>query len=299
MKSLSVMIAVVLFGTVAAWGQQSGSRSGAFSVDAGDSGNPADRAPSTWISAARARHQFYMQARVQNPRQGLAPGTIEGLDTPEGTTGGSTPLGGLLDLVSQFGGLTGSGGTLGSLLGTVTGGDTGSVTATTGGTTVTGSTGGGATLEDLLRLRDELTGGSSGTQKSLDRAQSTAQTPLYETREATGGIGRLPKPDQFAQSVDTDRKFVARWAEQMVQTIFASLAIGFQSRDFVNYLTDALRPIFFPQTTAGSDTSGDGAASSDSGATDDGSGTSEEPGGGIEDLDPSGGDTGDDSGSII
>jgi len=233
-------------------------------------GSVRDRAPGTWITAARERHQTINNARVNAARGGERAGTFDGYDTDgETTTSDSSSSGGLsdlLDLLNQLGGI-GSIGDLEDLLGNLTGG---SSSTTIGGSSTTGGT---MTIEDLLRLEEQLLGGSSSSSssKSSSRAQS------LETRDGSGAIGRLPKIESRAQTSDDDRKFVARWAESMVDTFFTALAVGMQSRDFINFLEDQLRPIFFPSST------------------DDDSDESSGSGGGIEDLNPTDGGSGSDS----
>ena len=235
-------------------------------------GNITARGPSTWVDAARLRHQQLIDARVNTPRGGGVAGTLEGLDgSGSGSSTSTSDLGSLLDLVTQLGGTS----DLSGLLDAVTTGGT-----TTTGTT-TGTSGSGMTIADLLALRDSLLGGNS---KEIDRSQSVAATQSYETRDGSGAIGRLPKIEPRAQSSTTDdRKFVVRWADRMVQTVFTALSVGFNSSAFIDFLKDGLRPIMFPPAQTSED-GGDGGDGSDTG-------------GGIEDLNPSGG--GGDSGSIV
>jgi hypothetical protein len=148
----------------------------------------------------------------------------------------------LLNLVTQYG--LGSSGDLSGLIDGLS------------GTTGSSTSGSGMSIEDLLRLRDQLQGtsGTSGTSgntstyssKTDSRSQLVTTAASYETRDGSGAIGRLPKIEARSQTTTTpdERRFVARWAEQMSRTVFAALTVGFSSQDFVTLLKDALRPIF-------------------------------------------------------
>ena len=279
MKRVLIAVMIVSLGwTATTWAQQS------------DTTEPSDVRPSAWVNAARARHQVINDARVNAARGGERPGTFEGYD---GNAGSSfTNTGGLSSLLDLAGMFTGSGSlnNITSLLGNL--GGSGGTGATSTGGSPSGSTTGGSqyTIEDLLRLRDAMQGNS--TSKESSRAQSS--TISYETRSGSGGIGRLPKIDSLAQSLDgQDRSFGARWADRMAQTLFTSLAIGFQSKAFIDFLKDSLRPVFFPVAGTGEDSSNSDSSSSG----DDSSGSSGS--GGIEDLNPSDSNGSGDSGSLI
>ncbi|MGD8453310.1 MAG: hypothetical protein PVJ57_15970 [Phycisphaerae bacterium] len=219
-----------------------------------------EQTPSTWVGAARSRHQLLQQARVTNARQGEFAGTTEGL-TEESTSSSGSSLSSLLDVVSGLSGSLGSTSDLGSLLGLL-GSDTTDTTTTTGGDEEW-------TIEDLLALGEAMGGIGKPINSSTDDTATTAKSTLatakldtaqeYETRDASGAIGRLPKIDATSQSSDTEQSFTSRLTETLATTFFSSLAIGFQSSTFINFLKDQLRPVFFPTDDDSTDnTSGDG-----------------------------------------
>jgi hypothetical protein len=257
MRSILVLaVAVALLWPAVGWGQ---SVTGTLTATSG-SASTEQGAPSTWVTAARARHQAYIQARVGNPRSGQPGGTLDGLETASGTSTGGLDFSSLLNLLTQYG-LGGSA----DLSGLIDG---------LSGTTGSSTSGSGMTIEDLLRLRDQLQGtsGTSGTSgntstyssKTDSRSQLVTTAASYETRTGSGAIGRLPKIEARSQTTTTttdERRFVARWAEQMSKTVFAALTVGFSSQDFVTLLKDALRPIF----TVPDDDSTDGDTDNSSG----------------------------------
>lgn len=213
-----------------------------------------DETPSSWVGAARSRHQLLMQARVTNARQGGFAGTTDGLEEESSSSSSSGGLSSLLDIVS---GLSSSVGSSTSGLGSLLGGLTGDTSTTTSGGEEEW------TIEDLLALGEAMGGtgkpinqplndSSSSNSKLLDTAQE------YETREASGSIGRLPKIDATSQSSTDDQKFISRLTERLATTFFTSLAIGFQSSSFINLLKDQLRPIFFSTTDDGEDNTNGG-----------------------------------------
>lgn len=216
-----------------AWAQDSGSTTGMAEQTPQQNVSPAavaERAPSTWINAARVRHGELIQARVNNPRIGEPAGTLAGL-TGSGIVGSTGGLSGLLDLLTQFTGGTSTPST----------GDSGDATGGTSGTS----------LADLLALRDQLLGENGETGKPSTQAQ------VGDGQTYSGAIARLPKIEPRSQEPVEEGKFLARWAESMTQTVFTALAIGFQSSDFIDFLKDALRPVFFP-LQSGTDGSGSG-----------------------------------------
>jgi len=234
----------------------------------------AARAPGTWITAARERHQAFIQARITNPRNGEAAGTTDGLepvsDSSTGSSGGTSALGGLGDLGSLLDLVGGAGG----LTGLVGGATTGSTTGTTGG----------MTLQDLLALRDQLMGGSSTTGTSTTGTSDTTSgkaasgngktaSRSSELRGGSGAIGRLPKLyDQSATtgtttttgtSTTTDtRKFLPRLADGLADSFFSALTLGFQSDAFITYLESWMNAILAPQTSTDSSSSSDSGSGS-------------------------------------
>jgi hypothetical protein len=245
-------------------------------------GSLREHAPGTWVRAAIERHRELIQARVNNPRSGEAAGTTEGLTSSGsgGTSSSGNLSGSLLDLVSQLGGSSALTGGLSSLIGSLGG---------------SGAASGGMTIEDLLRLRDQLLGGSTGSStggtSSGGSKQSSRSQAVVETREDSGAIGRLPKVESRSQqststqSTTDDRKFVVRLADGLADAFFSAVAAGMRTTPFINLLKEAIRPLLFP--TSGDNSEGSGGSNSGSGS-----------GGGIEDLNPSDGGSGG-SGSVV
>lgn len=227
--------------------------------------------PASWVTAARQRHQAFIEARVTNPRQGELAGTGDGLEPNPATgtvgtggLGGLGDLGGLLDLVGGAGGIS-------DLLGGFSGG--------------TGPAGtGGMTIQDLLALRDQLLGESGGSSTSgtsatsgksgADNGKTAARS--MELRGGSGAIGRLPKIDDRSATTPTaladttttgttqQPKFMARLATGLADAFFGAVSFGFQSDAFVSYVKAWMRPMFFPQEYGGSESADDDTDETDS-----------------------------------
>jgi hypothetical protein len=276
-----LIIASITIGLFAlpAWAQNSGSNNDNLTVGAVHGGTPG-----SWVRAAIARHNELIDLRVNAARAGEEAGvrpTATGQTS--GTSGTSSSLGdlsSLLSLASQYGDL----GSLGSLIGSLTG-------STTGSTTDSGSGTGNYTLADLIAL-----GQAYGNQKTRNTQQTAASTSQGSSSSGTtqssnqrvfgGAIARLPKPEERFQQATTQPSgselgFGTRWANAMLQTLFTSLTLGFQSDAFIEALKDALRPLVLPSSNQGSGT-GNGS----------GNGSSGNGGNGIEDLTPADGGNG-------
>ncbi len=248
------------------------------------------RAPSNWVNAARARHAELINARVNGPRFGNAvqDQQDQGAADSAGSTSGTSGLG---DLITQ---LTGSG-ALGSLANLFTGA-TGLGTGTTAGT---GSAATGAS-DDFPDIPPEAL--------AMIEAAGIDITDLFaKSRDdnASGAIAELPSKDVVSRAQSQDsRKFHARLVDSLLSTFFTALSVGFQTSEFIDSLKGFLRPIFIPATPTDSGTpdsgdQGDGTADGGggSGTTGDGGGDTS-GGGGIEDLNPTEGES-DDTGSIV
>lgn len=212
--------------------------------------------PGSWVQAALARHSAYIQSRVRGPQNGEIPTLPE---ESASTGSSSTDLLGLLGQLGS-GDLSGLLGQLGSLTGTTTTDSSTTGTDTTGSTT----TGSQYTLEDLLALQAANSGNTAKAKNS------TAQTA---NRTTTGGISRLPKPeDRFQTGTGTGttttdtRSFRTRWLDKMLQTTFTAITVGFSTPQFVTFLENILRPLFNP--TDSSSNGNDNAASNNNGSTD-------------------------------
>ena len=257
------------------------------------------RAPSNWVNAARARHTELINARVNGPRFGnpVQDSQEQGTAGSDSSTSETSDLG---DLIAQ---LTGSG-ALGSLANLFTG-----ATGLGGTSTDTGASG-------VLGALGSSTGGTTGSftgipadalamieAAGIDLSELSAKS--LDDDSVSGGIARLPSKDVVsrAQSQD-DRKFHVRLVDSLLSTFFAALSVGFQTPEFIDSLTGFLRPIFIPPTptdTGSQDSGGQDGGTTDggggSGTTGDGGGGAS-GGGGIEDLNPSEGES-DDTGSIV
>ncbi|MBU0638925.1 MAG: hypothetical protein KKB50_08680 [Planctomycetes bacterium] len=213
------------------------------------SGYVQQRAPSTWIDAARARHNSLISERLTAPRFGeRAVGTIE--NSNSASSSGSS----ITDLISLVGSLGSSSDLLGSVSGLL-GGTTnsGSQTSTTGSSTTT--SGSQYTIADLLALRDAMIGSS----KSLDGGVSDTTTSTKE-------------PTDRSQTTDT-RKFHVRLRDSLLQTFFTALVVGLQTNDFVTILKDGLRPLLTWPAFGGTDSDGTDSTNGDGDSTNGGGDT--------------------------
>lgn len=267
------------------------------------------RAPGTWVSAARSRHNEVMTNRLrsarfgeENPEAAMRAGG--GGTTSGGSSGG---LGGLLNLIGGSSGTTGGLGSLGSLLGGGGGTSTGGSSVGTQGATSSGGT--QYTIQDLLDLRDSMGGGTQQVRSDVAPSSKQSATSLEfgaQTQNFGGAIGRLPKypVDRMQQQQQEERKFRTRLLDSLLQTMFTALTFGFSSNDFVDAIKDGLRPVFYPPVDDGTDDGTDDGNSDGNGGDDgsdggdDGSDGGDDTGGGIDDIDPPS-DNDDDSGSVI
>jgi hypothetical protein len=204
-----------------------------------------DRAPGRIIDAARARHQALRDDRLAAQRSGdtsgLAPEEQNALNLSGGGNALTNLLGNLLGS-GILGGLTsgGSGSDLSGLLGGLTGGgtNTGVTSGTSDANSPTGSNiPSNIPPEAIQLIQDAGIDVNSLFAKPL-QSESTADTFDASTKTQS----RAQQADQG------EPKFVVRWADAMLSTLFTALAVGFQSRDFVNLLADFIRPIFVPAT---------------------------------------------------
>lgn len=192
------------------------------------------RAPGRIIDAARAQHVAMAKERLAAQRAGDTSSLLA-----ESAAFGSTGSSGLLD------GLLGSAGSglLGSLLnsGALGGLDIGNLIGggSTGGTTG-GSTGGTSGLppEVIQMLLDA--GINLGDLNLKGKDSGTSQVKSSTLTQQTN----LPAPEE--------RRFVLRWGDAMLSTIFTAATVGFQTQDFIDIIKDAFRPFLVPQSnTAG------------------------------------------------
>lgn len=254
-------------------------------------GSVALRAPGTWIQDALSRHAMLMAKRVNGPRFGNStdPNTQTNESASSSGSGSSASAGSLTDLISSLGGT----GTVGSLIGSLSGGST-----TTSGSDSSGTD---SALAELLALAAQYGGTqqtkNAGTTQATSIKSSTARS---STREFGGALGRLPKAEQLYQSSTTttdttDSSFRIRWSNAMLQTFFTALGIGLQTSQFVTVLKDALRPLVYPTETESTDASNTDTTDNTSGDTNNTDTDTDTTGNGIEDLSPTGDTSGGDS----
>ena len=191
-----------------------------------------ERAPGRVIDAARARHSLLAQQRLAAQRAGDTSGLAP--EETASTGSGGNPLNNLLGNLLGSGLLGGAGG-LSDLLGGLTG-STGGTTGTTGGSTGNANIPSNIPPEALQMIADAGIDINGLFGKSI------------QSDGAAAGASAGAKDDQRAQTTDTttEPKFVTRWADAMLNTLFTSLVIGFQTPDFINLLADFIRPVFIP-----------------------------------------------------
>lgn len=228
------------------------------------------RAPGTWIQAARKRHDDLVRER-------LRAGQGNETNPQQPTGGGTTPVTGStsgLNLTSLISQLTASGG-LSSLLG-----GAGNVSGlldqlglgTSGGLTSTGTTvGTGATGTTGTGVRTGTSAGA-GTTGTTGRFSNLPPDVIQMLQDAGIDINTLrvnrPPADQpgDVQAVEGDKAgqraqattptqqqeetpFKERLTASLLNTFFTALTVGFQTQDFIDWIKDLLRPILIPQQT--------------------------------------------------
>jgi len=221
-----------------------------------------ERAPGRIIDQARARHAALRDARLAAQRSGDTSGLApEGLGPA--TTGATNALTNLLgDLLGSgiLGGL--SGGDISSILGNLTGGSGTTGGSTTGATGITGNSGGtGPNIPSNIPPEAIQLIQNAGI--DINQLFAKPRAPTATAADKDRGRSQAATPDQ------QQPKFVVRWVDAMLSTLFTALTVGFQSPDFVSMLADFIRPLFPAPTepippdeidsadTTGSDT-GDG-----------------------------------------
>lgn len=225
------------------------------------SANVASRAPgNAIIRPALQRHQELQNARLRGDGDGESD-TGSG-SSSSGTTGaagstnnllggllssltGGSLSGGALDSITSLLGNEGvtsllSSGSLNSLLGGSLGSLFGSGSGTTTGTSGIGNTAGitpeqQASLDLLLQLRDSL--GSGSTSKTRQRTQANTSASNADSAAKTAARSQTTGDDEAP-------RFRVRLFNSWLGTIFAAATVGVSSRDFINSIKDALRPVF-------------------------------------------------------
>ena len=273
--------------------------------------------PGSWVEAAIARHKTFINARVNARRSGQTSTQNQSNSGTSATT--STTSGSASDLLSQLSGSLNTLGSFGSLstLGNLTGLLSGQTGTTTTGSTTTGTTtsSSGMTIADLLALRDALAGQSSSTTtgttaKSTTSATNNSSTTASNdtTQNLGGALARLPKASQLQTQTTTTAgtgtdqpKFVDRLLTSWATTFFTAISVGFQTTDFISALKKGLEPLFPVLSATNTNSTDPNSNSSDpnSNSTDPNSNSSDPNTGGIENISPPNGNTGDNGSSTL
>jgi hypothetical protein len=220
----------MLLSAPAAWGQTQASDSIADNQPADNvkSGAVAERAPGLIVSQARARHRALAEQRLAAQRTGetwlLMPESTDATGTTDSI---SNLIGSLLNS-----GLTGS---LGNLLGGTSGGTSGSDFSNLPPEVLAMLANAGIDLNDL----------KNATQKEKEDLDSEATLSAKTSSRA-----------QTSTIDETEPKFVVRWADAMLSTVFTAVAVAFQTQDFIDLLKDAFRPVFSPSSDDADQTAG-------------------------------------------
>lgn len=230
------------------------------------SGAVAERAPGLIVNAARAA----FLERKSTRREAQTTGETSVLSATSGltglTTGSSNAISDLLGDVLGSGLLGSIGGQLGNLtglLGNLGGSQTGTTTTSSGSSgssTTNSNVPSNLTPEAIRMLEDAGFDVNELFAQSRDEgdAAKTASTASTLAGTSDNSIAGILKSDSRAQTADTtETKFVMRWADAMLSTLFSGIVLAINSSPFVDALTDALRPIFFPTTDTSTDTSSD------------------------------------------
>lgn len=234
-------------------------------------GSVRQRSPGLVVKQAIAEHQTRNNARVAAQRAGDA-----SVLAPAGLLGGSASSNPLTNLLGNLlGGLTGGSGGLGSLLGGLTG-TTGTPT-TTPSTTATPPNNITAGPGNLTTGTGSATGTNSNVPSNLTpEAIALLEANGFDVNQlfAQSRDAAADKPDSRAQTAPTtptttqqQPKFLVRWADAMLTTLFTALTVGFQSPDFVDRLVQFLSP------PAATDASGNTGSTGNNNASDNTDGT--------------------------
>ena len=180
-----------------------------------------ERAPSTIVTAARARHTALRDARLSAQRSGDNSNLLQEESASSGAS--SSGLAGLLN------------GATGSLISTLLGGSGSTLITNSNSSSGSSSSSGnfsnlpsevlamlqsfGISLSDLQNAKSTQTAGETATKTSLT-AQSSSTTTTTTT------------------------PFLTRWANAMLSTMFSSLTLAIQSSSFLELVKDAFRPLF-------------------------------------------------------
>lgn len=226
-----------------------------------------ERRPGTWVRSAITRHRELNAQRLAYQRSGGDPPVPTPFE-PNGSSGQDSGSG------SDSGGVGGLDlGNLGGLLG-------------------------GLNLDDLTGLLGGG-GGSSGTgtnvpanlpQEAIDLIESAGiniNDLFGKSNNATTQTRSDDKAFGFAQTSDDEEpKFIVRWGDAMLSTLFTVVSVGIQTPVVVNFIADAIGPLIFPELAAQEAEAAQDSADTGNG-TDDGSDDSTD--GGADDTTDDGG----------
>lgn len=193
-------------------------------------GAVAERAPGNTIQQALSRHQELTNDRLSRQR-----GDDTGDDQEsDASTDDSTGTDSLSDLLS------------GGLLDSLTGGL--DLSGLLGG--LSGDTGGDSAIPSNITPEVIALLESAGIDINdvFPADGSTSQS-----REPAAADAKL---EAVAQDATEEPSFRIRWADAMLDTMFTSLVFAFQTPTFIDFLADAIRPLF--EGTTSTDSSSEG-----------------------------------------
>ena len=218
----TLLIATVLTLAPVAWAQTDDATSLANStpLENVNGGAVQERAPGLIVEGALARHEALKSARLSAQRT-QETSDLSQIDTTSSSSSSSSGLSGLL------------GGSLGSVVSTLLGGSSSSslLSTLTGGSSSGGSSStSGLPPEVIAALANSPAAADLGLAKSKSETTSSSKQSLYA---------------QSTSSSTQEDKFVVRWGNAMLSTMFTSLTIGFQTDAFSELLKDIFRPAVY------------------------------------------------------
>lgn len=215
-----------------------------------------ERAPGQIVNQVRADHTARTQARLGAQRSGDTSSLLAPERAPGATAGNGTGGGGLTDLLS--GAL--NSGLLGSLGGLLGGGanNNGANNNAAGGAAANSGTGAAAADTSAnpnipSNLTPEVIALLQASGININDV-FPAQNATARSQQSLSTSTAASKTDARSQTADAQPSFRVRWADAMLSTLFTAVVVGLQTPDFVNTLVDLIRPIFFPNTPATTNT---------------------------------------------
>ena len=246
-----------------------------------------ERAPGRIVDAARSRHVELSRERLAAQRS---------RDTSSLATFDPTAAGG-----SSFSNLLGgaSSGLLNTLLGSGLAGS------------LTGGSGGGLSFGNLVGGNRGTTGGSSAGTSGTTGGTSNLPPEVIQMLQAfgidPGSLNMKANNAATAQSknpvltrqtsnppIQEEPRFVVRWADAMLSTLFTAVTVGFAQQSFIDLLKSGIKAMIEPFTVPTDATADSNGSQSDGESSGGDTASSGDTGG-----DSSGGDTGGSSNPII